>query len=173
MKSLLRPVFILGISVFLTLVMGCASTKINPNHSMIAKLGQASEVYFIRPMTERPQGMGDNVIQVDVDEEPLLFIQKGRYFGVPLRPGNMDIQIRTIARVGHASEFKELVRKDRFRFEPGVRHYILLKVVDGEFRGLSYAPVEISEERALELLPRLKPEGPLAKQLYRPGNKKK
>ncbi len=156
---------VLILAIVLIFSQGCTSTKVNSDHFMLAKMEGGAEVYFIRPATERPLGMGDNTLEVDIEDEPLLILGKKEFVGVRVKPGNMDVFVKINGRVGHESQIKQLTRKERFSFKDQQRHFIFLKKIDNEFRGLGYAPVEIGAAQAELMIKNMKPVGVLAKQL--------
>lgn len=129
------------ISAIIVALTGCAATKIAADHPLIEKNGEAAyaTVYFIRPLTERAMGFPDNPLSIEFDEQQLLSLAKGEYTRVHMKPREtttMTLKSRTA--VGPTWTVKEIAKSRKWSFTAGATYYIVLKPVDGEFRGVYF-----------------------------------
>lgn len=116
-------------------------TYVEADHSLVQKgSGNYAAIYFLRPQTERYMGATDNRVTIDVDKEQLLKLVKSEYTLVHLKPGKMNVTIKSLTIAGPFREFKKMKRTRRFEFEAGETYYISVEPVDGEFRGTYFLP---------------------------------
>ncbi len=139
-------------------------TQVNDSHSLIEKeTSHYASVYFIRPDTERYMGAADNRLTVELAQEPLLKLVKAEYTLLRLKPGVMDVTIKSDTIAGPFREFKKMERTKSFEFEPGVTYYISIEPVDGEFRGVFFLPHLVEFEAAKEVSRFMRAIGPAKK----------
>lgn len=116
-------------------------TYVESDHSLVQKgAGNYAAVYFLRPQTERYMGATDNRLTIDLDKEQLLKLVKSEYTLVHLKPGEMNVTIKSLTIAGPFRTFKKMKRTKRFEFEAGQTYYISVEPVDGEFRGTYFLP---------------------------------
>jgi len=147
-------------------------TYVESDHSLIQKgSGNYAAVYFLRPQTERYMGATDNRLTIELDKEPLLKLVKSEYTLVHLKPGAMDVTIKSLTIAGPFREFKKMKRTKRFEFAAGSTYYISVEPVDGEFRGAYFLPHMIDRTAAKEKSRDMRASG-LAKKspLHQPGD---
>jgi len=82
----------------------------------------------------------DNRLTIDLDKEQLLKLVKSEYTLVHLKPGEMNVTIKSLTIAGPFRTFKKMKRTKRFEFEAGQTYYISVEPVDGEFRGTYFLP---------------------------------
>ncbi len=132
----------------LTMVMlsACSITRIDRGHSLIQDDPAESyaDVYFIRPNTEHPQGFSDNPLVVEVNDERLMRLGKGEYTRVRIKARDIVVTMRVQAQVRGRWEVTELEQTRSFNLEAGRTYFILAKMKDGEFRGVTFIPESIS-----------------------------
>lgn len=120
---------------------GCAATKMASDHPLIEKNSQAAHatVYFIRPLTERVMGFPDNPLTIEFDNDQLLALAKGEYSLVHMKPREITtMTLKSLTTVGPDWRVKEMVKSQKWSFTAGATYYIVLKPVDGEFRGVYF-----------------------------------
>lgn len=141
---------------------GCAATKIAADHPLLEKGGQAAaaKVYFIRPFTERAMGFPDNPLSVEFDEKQLLLLGKGEYSLVYLKPREATtMTLKSLTAVGPNWTVKEMSKSRRWSFMAGTTYYVVLRPVDGEFRGVHFTAESVDLFTARESVRRLRPVG--------------
>ncbi len=120
---------------------GCTATKIMSDHPLIDTGSQTSsaKVYFIRPLTERAMGFPDNPLNIEFDNHQLLALAKGEYSLVHMKPRETTtMTLKSLTTVGPDWRVKEMVKSQKWSFTAGATYYIVLKPVDGEFRGVYF-----------------------------------
>ncbi len=143
---------------------GPMGTLIEDDHSLIQKgSGNYAAVYFIRPDTERYMGAADNRLAVELNKELLINLVKSEYTVVHLKPGEVDVTIKSLTNAGPFREFKEMQRTKRFEFEAGSTYYLSIEPVDGEFRGVFFLPHMIDLAAAKEKSRFMRAVGPARK----------
>ena len=105
-------------------------------------------------------GATDNRISIELDKEPLLKLVKSEYTLVHLKPGEMDLTIKSQTIAGPFREFKDMKRTTRFEFEAGSTYYISIEPVDGEFRGTYFQPHLVDLAAAKEMSRFMRASGP-------------
>lgn len=140
-----------------TVISGCGMpginmTKIESNHPLLEQgAGQSSTVYFIRPNTERAMGFPDNPLSIELDQERLLSLGKGEYTMVRLKPRPaVTMTLRSKTAIGPNWTIKELSKDKKWAFASGETYYIVLKPVDGEFRGVYFVAENVDPFTARE-----------------------
>jgi len=146
-------------------------TYIETDHSLIQRgAGNYAAVYFLRPQTERYMGATDNRLAIELDKEQLLKLVKSEYTLVHLKPGTMDVTIKSLTIAGPFRDFKKMKRTRRFEFEAGETYYISVEPVDGEFRGAYFLPHMVGLASAKEKSRYMRATGPAKKApLHPPG----
>ncbi len=148
-----RPtaLWVISLLIFLN---ACSVTRINKAHPLIrpSSDGLASQVYFIRPGTERYLGAADNPFQVNLGGTHLMTIGKREYVKLNLLPGSYAINVTNDTTWGPEHRFKKMTQARQFQFKPSTTHYVIFELVDGEFRGVSVRPVLVDRSGALPLL---------------------
>lgn len=150
-----------GITALLMLLAlgGCSSIMMD--HPLIQKEpGSFATVYFIRPDTERSMGAADNRLVVELNQEPLLNLVKSEYTVLHLKPGEVDVTIKSLTIAGPFREFKKMQQSQRFEFEAGSTYYLSIEPVDGEFRGVYFLPRLIDLVSAKEISRFMRAVGP-------------
>ena len=152
--------------VCLTAVTGCASTEVKSGNPLVQTDPEApcARVYFLRPRTERSMGVADNVINIELDQRPLLTLAKGDYVYVNLKPGEVMTTIKSMTSWGPQGEVKEMAKGRSFNFVDGETYFIVIRPVDGEFRGVFFVPGEVDLFTAKEIAKRLRAVGDASKQ---------
>lgn len=119
---------------------GCTATKVMSDHPLIETGSQAAaKVYFIRPLTERAMGFPDNPLSIEFDDKQLLALAKGEYSLVYMKPRETTtMTLKSLTTVGPDWHVKEMVKSQKWSFTAGATYYIVLKPVDGEFRGVYF-----------------------------------
>jgi hypothetical protein len=133
------------------LLAGCAGTRIDGSHPMLAQTRDAARVYFIRPYTERYMGFADNAITVEADRIPLLQLVKGEYTLLHVRPGPVFLTVHSDTSWGPSHDIREMSRSRRFDFAPGETYFVSFQPFDGEFRGVHFEMHDVDLPRAREL----------------------
>jgi hypothetical protein len=148
--------------VFLALaalgVSGCASTKIVSNHPLMEKSGSGpyATVYFLRPNTERAMGFPDNPLTIEMDQEKLLTLGKGEYTMLRLKPRiTTTMTLKSKTAVGPNWTIKEMSKDKKWSFAAGQTYFLVLKPVDGEFRGVYFVAESVDLFSAKEVAPKL------------------
>ena len=128
-------------SAIIVALAGCAATKMVSDHPLVEKNGQTAhaKVYFIRPLTERAMGFPDNPLSIEFDSHQLLALAKGEYSLVHMKPRETTtMTLKSLTTVGPDWHVKEMVKNQKWSFTAGATYYIVLKPVDGEFRGVYF-----------------------------------
>jgi len=145
-----------GVILALTSCMFCACTvtTVDRNHPLLRPKsdGLASKVYFIRPRTERYMGAADNRIQVEVGRTHLMAMGKGEYTLLRLLPGKVRVKVSSDTTWGPKHAFDTRVHSREFNLKPAETQYIVMTLVDGEFRGAYLKPEMIDAKRASALI---------------------
>ncbi len=156
---------VLALLVVAALNSGCttwsniiASTRINQQHSLIQHDTTLpySTVYFIRPTTEHAMGYADNPLKIELDGEPLMQITKGEYTQLNLKSRAISIRLKNQTQWGTRWEVVEESRVQEFTFTAGGTYYLLLKPIDGEFRGVHFRPELLDAFAAKKLMKKLR-----------------
>lgn len=108
-------------------------------------------------------GASDNRLKIELDREILLELKKANYALVYLKPGNVDVTIKSETIAGPFRKLMKMERTKRFEFEPGSTYYITIEPVDGEFRGVYFLPHLVDLARAEEAARHILAVGNLAK----------
>lgn len=139
------------------LLPACSVTRVNHDHSLAqSDLSESyANVYFIRPNTEHPHGFADNPLVVDVNGERLMKLGKGEYTMARLKARDITVTMSAQTQVRGRWEVTEMKQDRKFNLEPGETYYILAKMVDGEFRGVTFIPESISQLEAGQIVPSL------------------
>ena len=147
-------------------LLGCASTQIQSGNPLIQTNASAphARVYFIRPGTERYMGVADNVVDIELDQRPLLKLVKGEYVLVDLKPGVVTATVKSMTSWGPQSKIKEMSRSRDFTFDEGETYFIVISPVDGEFRGVFFLPKSVDFLTAREISKRLRAVGKAKKE---------
>ena len=128
-------------STIIVALAGCAATKMVSDHPLVEKNGGTphAKVYFIRPLTERVMGFPDNPLRIEFDNNQLLTLAKGEYSLVKIKPRETTtMTLKSLTTVGPDWRVKEMVKNQKWSFTAGATYYIVLKPVDGEFRGVYF-----------------------------------
>jgi hypothetical protein len=162
----IKSIILLTVLVCLTAVTGCASTEVKSGNPLVQTDPEApcARVYFLRPRTERSMGVADNVINIELDQRPLLTLAKGDYVYVNLKPGEVMTTIKSMTSWGPQGEVKEMAKGRSFNFVDGETYFIVIRPVDGEFRGVFFVPGEVDLFTAKEIAKRLRAVGDASKQ---------
>ncbi|MDZ4263618.1 MAG: hypothetical protein U1B30_14965 [Pseudomonadota bacterium] len=134
---------VLGLAALLS---ACSTTRIDRGHSLIQSDAAESyaNVYFIRPTTEHPLGFADNPLTVAVNGERLMRLGVGEYTLVQLKARDISVTMKNQTQVRGRWEVTEMEQTRNFNLEPGQTYYILAKMVNGEFRGVTFIPESIT-----------------------------
>ncbi|HEY4732556.1 MAG TPA: hypothetical protein VIH66_04845 [Gammaproteobacteria bacterium] len=140
---------------------GCARTQVQTHHFLVQANTSAphAKVYFLRPGTERAMGIADNAVKVELDRRPLITLVKGEYVLVDLKPGPVELTIKSLTNWGPHSMVKEMSGSHDFNFAEGGTYFIVISPVDGEFRGVFFQPEEADLFKAKEISKHLRPVG--------------
>ncbi len=119
-----------------------------------------AKVYYIRPRTERKMGEADNALKIDLGNRHLLTLVKGEYTLVNLMPGKVSITVNSLtAMYLKATVLRKMHRTEDFTFEAGKTYYIVMQMVNGEFRGIYDLPVEVEAMKARRIIKYLRAVG--------------
>jgi len=134
-------------------LIGCASTQIQSKHPLVQANASAphARIYFIRPGTERTMGVADNVVNIELDQHPLIKLVKGEYVLVDLKPGEVTVTIKSMTSWGPQGKIKEMSRSKDFNFDEDDTYFIVISPVDGEFRGVFFLPKSVDYVTAREI----------------------
>jgi hypothetical protein len=136
---------------------GCTATRVASQHPLIVAGagGPTATVYFIRPDPERAMGYSDNPVDIDLNQEPLLKLARGEYTVLSLIPRDAIFTLRNQTEAGGNWNVKELERQYRFSFAPGGTYYLVVKPVDGEFRGVHFRAENVDANTARQVAAQL------------------
>lgn len=137
-------------------------TKVNTANSFVSAAGekQFCIVYFLRPLTERAMGYSDNALTIDIDGSKLLTLEKGDYTLVYMRPRvQATLTVENETEVGPFWLVKKMAKNYDFGFTAGQTYFIVLKPVDGEFRGVYFTAKNVDLFTAKQLARNLRPSG--------------
>ena len=129
------------LAIAAALMSGCVNmTSIDTNHPLLLPGGapDSATIYFIRPEIERRMGFPDNPLTVEMNQEKLMSLGRGEYTAVTMVARDYTMTLRNKTEVGPNWQIKELAKSYRFTFEAGKVYYLLIKPVDGEFRGVFF-----------------------------------
>jgi hypothetical protein len=140
---------------------GCAATRIQSSHPLVQKNVSApsARVYFIRPRTERTMGIADDVLHIELDQRQLLTLAKGEYVVVDLKPGPVVTTVKSMTIWGPDSKIKEMAKSQEFTFDEGKTYFIVMNMIDGEFRGIFFMPEAVDLLTAKEISKQLRAVG--------------
>lgn len=136
----------LGCTTLLSVV-GCAS-GVFPHPLLVSTSSEPSaEVYFFR---EDVMAGGAVAVPVFVEGEKLLQLRRAAYAKVSLKPGNVQVEVRSIA---GAQPYNNPWRScgGPMDLEAGKTYFVLLAFVSGE-NGMCFLPSLITEEGARSLM---------------------
>lgn len=158
MKSVLRVNRWAAVALLAVVLAGCSMTKVHREHSLVqaAAGGGGARVYFLRPETERRMGFPDNPVQLGLNDEPLMELARGEYTVVSLVPREYTLTVSNQTEAGSYWEVKTLSRNYSFEFSAGSTYFIVLRVVDGEFRGVHFVAEAVDIADAQRLASRLR-----------------
>ena len=137
-------------------------TNVNTDNSFVSAAGekQFCTVYFLRPLTERAMGFSDDALTIDIDGSKLLTLEKGDYTLVYMRPRvSATLTVKNETEVGPFWQVKKMAKKYDFGFRAGQTYFIVLKPVDGEFRGVYFTAKNVDLFTAKQLTHNLRPAG--------------
>lgn len=98
----------------------------------------AANVYLLRPFTERAMGFPDNELNVELNQEKLLNLTKGEYTMVRLVPRDYTLTLKNLTEAGPLWKIKEMSKNFPFNFRAGENYFLVIKPLDGEFRGVHF-----------------------------------
>jgi len=161
MKTFYRVVQWGAIFLFAQLSLACSLTKIEKTHSLLQPPGtsRSASVYILRPEAERRMGFPDNNVTVELNNEKLMEIGKGEYTLVSLVPRDYTMTLRNLTERGPEWDVVEMARDYRFEFVPGGTYFIVIDMVDAEFRGIRFAAKAVDLFEAQQLAKNLRAVG--------------
>ena len=127
------------VGVMLAAVLNACAMPLHSDNPMLEHDSHAAfaEVYFIRPRPERTMGMADNPVQIELDKQPFIRLEKGEYVTERLVPGQVYITLNSKTTYG-PHRIKNMTHTDSFSFAAGQTYYVAILPVDGEFRGVYF-----------------------------------
>jgi hypothetical protein len=137
-------------------------TRVDMTNRLVSAPGekQFCTVYFLRPLTERAMGFSDNVLTIDLNGSKLLTLEKGDYTLVYMRPRvRATMTVMNETEVGPFWKTKKMAKDYEFGFTAGETYFIVLKPVDGEFRGVYFTAKNVDLFTAKQLARNLRPAG--------------
>jgi len=140
-QSILKIAALLTTSM--TLLAGCAlSSKLNTgNPALVSSVSQPhATVYFIRPPLQRTRGVADGNVKIELDEIPLINLGVSEYTVVKLKPGKMDVILRSLTYLTTKPMPVEVWRSRRLEFLAGETYYVETRFIQEEFRGTYFQP---------------------------------
>lgn len=141
---------------------GCAASSIEKWHPLFAVGDEPyARVYFLRPPSERPLGVSDSPLRIEMGEKQALALAKGEYAVLHIKPGASDVIVRSLTYLTAQVTPVDVWRVRRYEFQPSRTYYVLLKQDVEEFRGIYFIPEPIDEPAARTLAQRLRPAGKL------------
>ena len=150
-----------GIWLIVALSMpGCATTKIVANHPLVQNGAGSATVYFLRPPIERRMGFPDNPLAIDLNQEKLMDLGLGEYAMAQVIARDMLVTLRNRTEAGPIWAIKDMERQYPFTFKPGETYYLVIRPVDGEFRGVHFRPEVVDYTTARQLAAKLHGIGP-------------
>ncbi len=158
----------LVLGVFLAVTAGLQSCSLLPgtrvdatNPQLVGTEDQPyAKVYFIRPRTERSMAEADNELTVDLDHQRLLTLVKGEYTLAKLKPGKVTLTVTSTTSMYIKTPTLHRISRSRdFEFAPGKTYYIVMQMVNGEFRGVYNVPVQVEGMKASRIVKYLRPVG--------------
>lgn len=162
--ALLVPAWITGCAIF-------PATEVNSAHPAVFQDGDQphARVYFIRPRTERPMGEADNALTISVNQQPLLTLIKGEYTLVNMKPGPAHITVSTTTAMNlKADRLRQRRHSEEFTFSAHKTYYIVMQMINGEFRGIYHVPEQVAPMRARRIIEHLRPIGAAADEPINP-----
>lgn len=152
-----------GGALFISLLAGCVTTKINVRHELIQHNTDAeseyAKVYFIRPGTEHMQGFPDNPLKIHLNGQKLLELGKGEYTLLYLKPQRSTVTLENLTQTRGRWEVETMRRTRTFDFDAGQTYFLVTQPVDGEFRGVHFMPELVSQVDAKIISQKLKAVG--------------
>ena len=158
---------VIAISISLLFINGCTTSVIMKSNPTFAEPTSKdyAYIYMIRPMPIRTRGIADNDVKVEFGADQLaVLLSAGEYAAFKVKPGDLNIIIRSTTYLTTDPVPVEVFRADNFNIEAGRKYFIQTKFIQEEFRGMYFKPVMIDLKTAKDMLIRLKPAGDLAKQ---------
>lgn len=149
----------MGLTVALW-VSGCTTTKIVANHPLVQSGAGSATVYFLRPPVERRMGFPDNPVAVDLNQEKLMDLGLGEYAMAQVIARDMLVTLRNRTEAGPVWAIKDMERQYPFTFKAGETYYLVIRPVDGEFRGVFFRPEVVDYTTARQLAAKLHGVGP-------------
>ncbi len=158
---IMRRSAVLGASIlFLITIYGCSLTKVDSRHPLLlGDEGVSATVYFLRPHTERRMGFADNSLTVELNQEKLMLLGKGEYTRVNLVPRDYTVTLRNQSETGPRWFVKDMRRSYDFTFEDGQTYFLVVRPVDGEFRGIHFMAKSVDLFEAKQLAKTLRAVG--------------
>ncbi|MBI5450902.1 MAG: hypothetical protein HY940_06040 [Gammaproteobacteria bacterium] len=144
------------------LISACAGQAIGPVQLTPAKpdSGAYAKVYLMRPGTERMMGFADNPLDVDANDKPLVRLAKAEYTLVTLPPGRVQLTAHNQTSFGPSHKIKKISRTRTVTLVEGQTYYIILRPIDGEFRGAYFMPEQLEFAEARVVAASLRATGP-------------
>ena len=160
-------VTILIITCLTVLVSACSTTSSIKSHPMVVSDSDANAatVYFVRPEPIRTRGIADTDVKVEIDEKVATLLSAGEYVALKIKPGKVNITLRSLAYVTSKPMPEEVFRSAEFTFDEKQKYVIHTQFTQEEFRGIYFMPKLLEVNEVKSMIPRLKPHGDLAKQL--------
>ncbi len=155
----LRGIRLGGVAAIIALlVAGCSMTKVHREHPLVqaAAEGVGARVYFLRPETERRMGFPDNPVRLVLNDEPLMSLGRGEYTVVNLVPRDYSLAVSNETEAGTHWDVKTITRDYSFTFQPGETYFVVVRAVDGEFRGVHFVAETVDIGDAQRLAARLR-----------------
>lgn len=140
-----RTWWYIGLALVLLLAAGCSMTKVSKSFPLFEKPGAGATVVWMRPETERPMGIADSPVSIELNGELLMKLGKGESKKVNIVPRDYTVTLRNQSEAGSYWWVKDMKRRSKWKFEPGQTYYLAVKAVDGEFRGVTFKIERMSE----------------------------
>lgn len=153
-------VALFGVSVSLGLS-ACTATRVAGDHPLVSggAGGPSATVYFLRPEPERRMGFADNPVTIELNQDRLMKLGRGEYTVVQLAPRESTFTLRNLTEAGPNWNVKELERQYRFELAPGQTYYLVVRAIDGEFRGIHFVAESVDSGTARQVAATLRPAG--------------
>lgn len=132
-------------------------TKLNKDHPLAQVEGGGARVYFLRPETERRMGFPDNPVRLTLNDEFLLSLGRGEYTVMSLVPREYTLAVSNETEAGPHWAVKTLTRNYNFEFQGGATYFVVLRAVDGEFRGVYFVAETVDVADAQRMAAQLRP----------------
>lgn len=149
---------------------GIPTTRVENHPAVVSAADQPhAKVYFIRPLTERNMGAADNALTIELDRQPLLTLVKGQYTLVDLKPGSYTVTVDSIgAMFLEPTTLRRMKRSAPFTFDAGHTYYIVMQMINDEFRGVVDYPIGVKTMKARRIVRHLRPVGAAAHDPIKP-----